>query len=1601
MEGKKKYFALVLFLFLGLMIFTFANPAEEEKEFQNSDKDQSETVSDRREETNDEENTNEQEGQQNVLNVVTDNNQVNNQQNVVDNSLRDALAAVEKAEGTYTQEDLDAAKDLVNNVTDTTEKGNLEERLEEVEAGIAVLALLEDLEKQVEEAEEKTHMTDATAYRDDNEISNKIEALNNETVKEALAKRLTTVSKLLDDNAAPVASVEAKAYNDHVEITAEDEAGNPFKLFLSKDNGTEEEITSGEKTTSEGVYTLRLVDDAFNEETITFVVDKSMPKLKDLTNGGHYKDITLNVEDKTKVTIKVTNMDTKEEKEVSDGTKLTADATYMIELTDEAGNVNYYYLAIDSVKPTIEVNGKDLTDKSYLKETTDVVIKDKFLTTVSVTYEKDGNKTTEEYLRADFEVGARNENFKFTYSLDKNGTYTITAKDKFGNTTVRTVTVDTKAPVASYVALLSNGTKDYKYIKNGEQIRVLVAFNEEIKVTDKFVLTVNGKNIKFVRSGDKTKFEYIAQYTIPANEAAMKEGKVEFSISGYQDLAGNTVKDALTTANHYKYNSLTYDRTPAKITLKGKNKVLEPGHYTYDLYAYIEDANSYTATLNDKAYTSGSKISSRTNYVLTVVDAAGNTSSIEFAIDKDKPAIKGVTDGKYYNTSVTPTVTDKNLDKVTLNGKDYVSGTEITEEGTYELIATDKAKNTRKVTFTIDTTLPKIAISAKQNKWTNTHPVTITVTEKNLDKVYYAWTGTYKNTDSDEHRLDFMKNKEAVPADKIVDNGNGTYTITFDTDFQGSNKLVVKVTDLAGNVVTTSSEWVRIDDIAPLYDKLAIRGAAGEWVTKNGKKEYKQYAGTGTVIYVDAHFYEKLETTPVVTLNGKVTLTSPSTAQTTNAQGKTVYVYSYRYELKADDGLEEGPIQVKVTNCKDRAGNSVELTNEDLTMESQSEVIVDRTAPTYSLYKNKLRPVQKPSTVEANGKIYTTDEIELQFHDNYRLKKITLNGNTSTTTAGVTGQVKYITTAGEYVYEAIDAVGNKTTVTIVKVDNELDLLNELDSVTLTKDFTFDGTYTVEAGQTKVLDLGGKTLTLTKSSAKVITNYGKLTIKNGTIKNEQTSTRGIATNYGELIIEDLKIEDASNAGGSTIGSDTGSKLTIKDSEITLTGNTSVAGVYSNGTTEITNTKVTSSQKTAYAVVVNGDAVLENVTAIGYHGGLAVNGGKAHVKSGLYEATGDGYGIWMTNNSSTLVTVDDGTYKSANGYGAYTAMDDERQDAGTVGITINGGNFSGKLGGFKAEFKNSQYDPWDIQIKGGTFKDSDVTEYIDKTQYRQGADWVVKSVSKIDSALYLKEVATKGGIYTLESDLSLSNEIIEIPTGVNLTIDTNGKTISGNYTEAKASSLFKVSNGASLKLTGNGTLTYNAEKTSTSYSTSTIVNLGKLNIDGPTLINNAAKGAPYVIDNGPGAEFTLISGTIKQAGGNRAIRLYSYDNGPAINATLKGGTVTGSMAVYIHLISSTQSKAPEVNLTVDGGTYSSNDTNGFAFYSYSNGNSMENINVTFNGGSFSGYVAFGGGNNKTKKENVTVNVGTFSHGIGRYVDTTEDPSGWIYIVNPPQE
>ena len=75
-------------------------------------------------------------------------------------------------------------------------------------------------------------------------------------------------------------------------------------------------------------------------------------------------------------------------------------------------------------------------------------------------------------------------------------------------------------------------------------------------------------------------------------------------------------------------------------------------------------------------------------------------------IDKEKPTITGIKNGRVYTHSVTPIITDKNLQKIelTFNGqvvKGYQSNIQLIDEGYYVITATDKAGNSTRVEFQI------------------------------------------------------------------------------------------------------------------------------------------------------------------------------------------------------------------------------------------------------------------------------------------------------------------------------------------------------------------------------------------------------------------------------------------------------------------------------------------------------------------------------------------------------------------------------------------------------------------------------------------------------------------------------------------------------------------------------------------------------------------------------------------------------------------------------------------------------------------------------------------------------------------------------------
>ena len=277
--------------------------------------------------------------------------------------------------------------------------------------------------------------------------------------------------------------------------------------------------------------------------------------------------------------------------------------------------------------------------------------------------------------------------------------------------------------------------------------------------------------------------------------------------------------------------------------------------------------------------------------------------------------------------------------------------------------------------------------------------------------------------------------------------------------------------------------------------------------------------------------------------------------------------------------------------------------------------------------------------------------------------------------------------------------------------------------------------------------------------------------------------------------------------------------------------------------------------------------------------------------------------------------------------------------------------------------------------------------------------------VDNKNEFVEAIKDGDDIVLACDVDLADEVLTIAKNKDVVIHFNGNTISGRSTSNSASSLFDIQTGATLTLKGDGLVSFYATTPDTNwgegqpkpfpgYANNTVKLTGKLVVDGVTLVNETGKGgASYVIDCYPGADLVVNSGTIKQTGGDQAIRMFANSATVATNVTINGGTISGRRAVWVQLPSSNASVAPIANLTVNGGTLISTDSEyNLAIYSYSYGNSRVATNITLNGGTYYGNVALGGGtaNNATTEENVSINNGNciFYGDVYSYVDTNKD-------------
>ena len=931
MESKRKYFVLVLFLLLALMIFAFANPiVEETTDFKDSDNKTEEVEKPEVIIDTDKEDNNNYVPVVRPVQPVQKEETTEEKEDEIDTTYEDALAAVEYAEATYKVEDVEKAKELVNKVTDTTKKGELEDRLAEVEAGIEVMELIKELEYQVAKAKERKDIISAKDYRDEKEVAKKLEALTNEEVKEALQERLDKVNKYLDDETAPKVNINDKdVFTEDVEITVEDE--NDVTITLTKD---EQALEDTSKTSGDGIYTLTVIDKSFNETKVTFTVDGTKPVFNGLEDGKHYEEITIDVEDLTNTGIMI-SQDYQPEILIQNGTTIAIEGTFTLTATDEAGNSNTITVVVDKNAPTIERT----SDVEYPTADEKVTIKDRYLNTVVVEGpEQEGTYT-------EFTVDENKENGTIEFTFTKEGTYKVTATDTIGNVTEETFTIDKTAPII-------NGFETNKYYYN-------TTIKPELIETNIASYTLNGEEY------DGKEITEDGHYVLVATDKAGFTTTVKFAIDTTaptitgidKDFINKTVTPVIEDENfayatinklpyipgtpiflYGKYELVAYDKagnsTTVKFTLdniKPKVLLLDRIEYISGKYLPIKPVilEQYIDTIVVKKngvvipYEKGQQLTDDATYEITVTDKAGNTETVTFTMDSVsptamvKPAQLGVVskldlndktivedfddllsviqnpellnkdillseDAEFFlfKKSKNITILDKNIPiyKPVAMPEDKV----IDEEGEYYLVAYDKAYNVTAIAFTVDRSAP-IINGLEEGKVYYNKPVTITVTEAN----------PYLNIIGQDATVTVTKKGDILPK---TYKANETFTLSEDGEY------TIKAKDIAKN---ETEEIKFIIDQTPATISVKFDGV-------NEAKAYEEVQESTT------------------NLNITATVTDANPSSESNIIIPIVYIYDEiegKY-VKLDSSASTLPINYRGTQYKlvytytDAAGNT-------------------------------------------------------------------------------------------------------------------------------------------------------------------------------------------------------------------------------------------------------------------------------------------------------------------------------------------------------------------------------------------------------------------------------------------------------------------------------------------------------------------------------------------------------------------------------------------------------------------------------------------------------------------------------------------------------
>ncbi len=1033
---------IVLFLIIGLGSFVFANPDNqenfeegdiEERDGQGSDRDGSSSSDD---DSSDEDETDSSnlltDGSDNQLGnaVDNDNSRGNNLSGngndstlsggtgqtsgteeiptITDNTYADALKAVEQAESSLVQGDVDYAASLVDKVTNQSQKDELNKRLDAVRDIIDVTSLIERLEEMVANSTNRDGIVESIDYRDDEKIEELVTNLNNGTAKDNLASRLETVNKILNDSEGPVISGirnDSFTRNDSVSLTISDDNEVTTTVMF---NGNPVDYT--DSFTEEGTYVVTAVDAAFNEKTLTFTIDRTKPVVGGVEDGKYYNtDVAVTIDDANPGTVHL-HKNGELVKPYNAGDPITEEGTYTVVVTDKADNkskeitfvidkhveepkwVYILNLSDENNRKTIR-NGQTLrVEVNFDEELTELPV----LTignSQSTTFRECSETDYAKYICvADLTIDNTIANledgeipFTITNIYDKAGnTITLDNANVTETKEYGQVTYDGSAPVVKSLGVTDiNEYKDEVgklYAKYGDTVRVLIYFDEKLGTEP--TVKLGGKEFTATyRKASSTKDEaYYADIKL-TEDMDLSDGILSFGVYGYADEIGNvgvnlTEKDV----NMSAYPSVTIDNTLP--VLNFNNGFITSGYTveaTDDNFAYMTvqyyDGRE-TETIESNTFTLD-KEGDNTRYNIKAYDKAGNVSEYrDIYLDNAKPVVSGTAinggekvsvenNGTYQE--VTLNISDGSLKKVSLvkedgteevleTYKDNFKNTKITfekkyaEEGTYTFKAVDRNNNESTITFTIDKTPATRVYSTLDFDKSGKQYY-----EVDKEKVYYV-----KNGDSFVFRMQFSEALKTAPTvevggmkvpmtlnEKILNN-EGKYT------YEGTVNITEEAKLSQGRLEIVLSNVV---DMAgnESTDEVVLN----QTPTSNSRVAiYDKTVPSATKVQIinnsnpNSDYIKNGETVRVrVTFSEKLT-TAPVltignyTATFENVgDGKGNDLYSADITIKEDESeLKEGKVAFTITGYTDLAGNPGDKITESSV---KSNITYDRTAPVY------------------------------------------------------------------------------------------------------------------------------------------------------------------------------------------------------------------------------------------------------------------------------------------------------------------------------------------------------------------------------------------------------------------------------------------------------------------------------------------------------------------------------------------------------------------------------------------------------------------------------------------------------------------------------